>query len=259
MIRLIKQRKLKKVWCIYLCLSTANTVEDYIYLHYGCICRIKFVILLFEIKERMLEVNNISIRFGDEQVVQNFSCRVEKGGLACLVGRSGCGKTSLLKSLIGLTPYCGGGIKIAGASLNESTCAYVRKITAYLPQELVFPNDDVMDIVYQTFRIGGVKNIRLSIPLLHQNLSRLGLEPELLDKRMAEISGGQRQRLMIAVLGMLDKQIWLLDEPTAALDEKSRDLVIKFLLDARCEGKTIVAVSHDPVFASRCSTIIQLD
>ena len=135
----------------------------------------------------MLEVNDISIQFGGEQVLQNFSCRVEKGGLACVVGRSGCGKTSLLKALIGLTPYCGGTIRIAGAELNESSCAFVRKITAYLPQELVFPNEDIMDIVLQTFRIGGVKNVRLSMPLLHQKIQRLGLEPELLDKRMAAI------------------------------------------------------------------------
>lgn len=207
----------------------------------------------------MLEVNDISIQFGGEQVLQNFSCRVEKGALACVVGRSGCGKTSLLKALIGLTPYYGGSIRIAGAELNESSCAFVRKITAYLPQELVFPNEDIMDIVLQTFRIGGVKNVRLSMPLLHQNIQRLGLEPELLDKRMAEISGGQRQRVMIAVLSMLDKQVWLLDEPTAALDEKSRDLVIRFLIEEQRCGKTIVAVSHDPVFASRCSTIIRLD
>lgn len=207
----------------------------------------------------MLEVNDISIRFGDEQVLQNFSCRVEKGGLACIVGRSGCGKTSLLKALIGLTPYYGGKIRIVGTELNESSCALVRRITAYLPQELAFPNEDVMDIVLQTFHIGGIKNVRLSMPLLHQNLQRLGLEPELLDKRMTEISGGQRQRVMIAVLGMLDKQVWLLDEPTAALDEKSRDLVIRFLVEEQREGKTIVVVSHDPVFASRCSTVIQLD
>lgn len=207
----------------------------------------------------MVEVNDISIQYGGEQVLQNFSCKIEKSGLACIVGRSGCGKTSLLKALIGLAPTIGGRIRIGDTLLNENTCASVRKITAYLPQDLSFPNDGVMDVVCQTLRIGGVKNVRLSITELHRNLQRLGLEPELLDKHMAEISGGQRQRMMIATLAMLDKQVWLLDEPTAALDEASRDLVIRFLIDEQQRGKTIVAVSHDAVFASRCSTVIQLD
>ena len=56
----------------------------------------------------MLEVNNISIQFGDEEVLCRFTCRVEKGQFACIKGRSGCGKTSLLKAFIGLVPCDGG-------------------------------------------------------------------------------------------------------------------------------------------------------
>lgn len=207
----------------------------------------------------MFEVNNIFIQFGNEQVLKNYSCKISKGSLTCIVGRSGCGKTSLLKAFIGLTPFTGGMIKVDGTVLDENTCSSIRKITSYLPQELSFPNEDVMDVVHQTLRIGGVKNVRLSIPGLLRNLQRLGLESDILEKRMAEISGGQRQRMMIAVLAVLDKQVWLLDEPTAALDEKSRNLVIRFLIEEQQRGKTVVAVSHDAMFASQCSNVIQLD
>ena len=93
---------------------------------------------------------------------------------------------------------------------------------------------------------------------LYKNLYLLGLEKEILGKRMSEISGGQRQRLMLATLALLDRELWLLDEPTAALDEASRDLVINFLRAKQQEGKTIVAVSHDACFASQCSTVIQI-
>ena len=86
----------------------------------------------------------------------------------------------------------------------------------------------------------------------------MGLDKEMLDKRLSEISGGQRQRLMLATLALLDRELWLLDEPTAALDEASRDMVIRFLRAKQQEGKTIVAVSHDACFASHCSTLIQL-
>ena len=207
----------------------------------------------------MLKVNNISIQFGSEKVLHRFSCRVEKGGFACIIGKSGCGKTSLLKALIGLVPLNEGSIAIEDVLMNESTCNIVRRRTAYLPQELSFPSEDVLDLVYQTLRIGGVRNIRTYTAQLEENFRALGLETELLERRMVEISGGQRQRIMLATIALLDKDIWLLDEPTAALDKESRDLVINFFIDQLEHGKTIVAVSHDAEFATRCTTLIQLD
>ena len=210
-------------------------------------------------EKRMLEVNNISIQFGDEEVLCGFTCRVEKGQFACIKGKSGCGKTSLLKALIGLSPFDGGTIRVGGEMLNESTCNIIRKNTAYLPQELSFPNENVNDIIVQTLRIGGIKDVRLYTSELYNNLRLLGLDQEMLDRRMSEISGGQRQRVMLAAIALLDKQVWLLDEPTAALDKDSRDLVIDFLLAQQRRGKTIVAVSHDEEFAARCSALIQID
>lgn len=210
-------------------------------------------------EKRMLEVNNISIQFGDEEVLCRFTCRVEKGQFACIKGKSGCGKTSLLKALIGLSPFDGGTIRVGDNVLNENTCNVIRKNTAYLPQELSFPNENVNDIIVQTLRVGGVKDVRLCMSKLYDNLLLLGLDMEMLDRRMSEISGGQRQRVMLAAIALLDKQVWLLDEPTAALDKESRDLVIDFLLAHQQRGKTIVAVSHDEEFAARCSTLIQID
>lgn len=207
----------------------------------------------------MLKVNNISIQFGNEKVLHRFSCRVEKGSFACITGKSGCGKTSLLKALVGLVPFYEGDIIIEEVCLNESTCNIVRKRTAYLPQELSFPSEFVADLVSQTLRIGGVRNMRMCMPQLKANFCALGLDIELLDRRMVEISGGQRQRIMLATIALLDKDIWLLDEPTAALDKESRDLVINFFIDQLEHGKTIVVVSHDAEFAARCSALIQID
>lgn len=209
--------------------------------------------------KRMLEVNNISIQFGDDEVLCRFTCRVEKGQFACVKGKSGSGKTSLLKAFIGLVSFDGGDIRVGDYILNEYTCNMIRKNVAYLPQELSFPNEDVNDIIMQTLRIGGVCDVRLCLRDLYDNLRLLGLDCDLLDRRMSEISGGQRQRVMLATIALLDKQVWLLDEPTAALDKESRDLVIDFLLAQQQRGKTIVAVSHDEEFAARCSTLIQLD
>ena len=206
----------------------------------------------------MLQVDNISIQYGDERVLGNFSCHIAQGEFACITGVSGCGKTSLLRSFIGLTPLVEGVIRVGEHMLDEHTCSAIRRRVAYLPQDLALPYDTVHEAVCHVLKIGGLK-YECSMKLrLVKSLVKLGLDEDLFDKRLAEVSGGQRQRLMLAVLSLLDREVWLLDEPTAALDGGSRDSVIAFLAEQQRQGKTIVAVSHDSHFCSQCSMVIQL-
>lgn len=214
--------------------------------------------MFLERGKMMLEVKDITVSFGDERVLDHFSCEVHRGDFVCITGVSGCGKTSLLKALIGFVPIRSGVIRVGECELNEKTCSTIRKKTLYLPQELSFPSESVYDFIVQIVRADRTKNVQKSIHELYGNLSLLGLEKEILDKRLSEISGGQRQRVTLAALALLDKELWLLDEPTAALDEASRNLVIDFLLARQREGKTIVVVSHDAYFASHCSKLIRL-
>lgn len=205
----------------------------------------------------MLSADNISIHFGNERILDQFSCHIERGAFVCITGISGCGKTSLLKSFLGLTPLANGSIMVNKTILSDATCGVIRKNISYLPQDLALPYDTVDEAVRQILRIGGLTlhSCKLS---LHENMEKLGLDKELLDKRLAEISGGQRQRLILATLSLLDREVWLLDEPTAALDKISRDYVIDFLIEQQRRGKTIVAVSHDSSFSAQCSSVIQL-
>ena len=206
----------------------------------------------------MLQTDNISIQYGDERVLSGFSCHVAKGTFACIMGASGCGKTSLIKAFLGLAPLYKGVVRVGEYMLSEHTCSAIRKQVAYLPQDLALPYDTVYEAVCHVLRIGDLRYDRSIRSVLCENLAKLGLDEDLLDKRLAEISGGQRQRFMLAVLSLLDREVWLLDEPTAALDRVSRDYVIDFLLEQQRRGKTIVAVSHDAHFSSLCSAIIQL-
>ena len=205
----------------------------------------------------MLQVNDVNIRFGQENVIRYFSCHIPHSDFLCLTGKSGCGKSSLLKAFIGLVPF-EGSIHVCGELLNEKTCDAIRRKTAYLPQDLSFPGEFVQDIVSQTLRLGKMQPGSATEDLRH-NLSLLGLEYDILRKRMSEVSGGQRQRIILATIAMLNKPLWLLDEPTSALDNESRNLVLHFLKTQQAQGKTLVAVSHDPAFAASCSHIINLD
>ena len=206
----------------------------------------------------MLQADNISICFGDECVLERFSCHVEQGAFACITGVSGCGKTSLLRCFLGLTPSVGGTIRVGEHVLDEHTCSAIRQRVAYLPQDLALPYDTVSEAVSHVLKVGGLRYDRSAEFRLRDNLAKLGLDEDLLGRRMVEISGGQRQRIILAALALLDRMVWLLDEPTAALDGCSRDYVIAFLMEQQKKGKTIVAVSHDHSFAAQCSVTIQL-
>jgi putative ABC transport system ATP-binding protein len=206
----------------------------------------------------MLQADNISVHYGDERVLDCFSCHIERGTFTCVSGVSGCGKTSLLKAFMGLAPLTEGAIRVGEHILNEQTCNAIRRQVTYLPQDLALPYDTVAEAVAHVLKIGGLRYDHAARQLLCVNLGKLGLEEDLLDRRMVEISGGQRQRLVLAVLALLDREVWLLDEPTAALDRASRDYVIEFLVEQQQRGKTIVAVSHDVWFAAQCSVTIQL-
>ena len=121
----------------------------------------------------MLVVDDISVRFGDERVLENFSCHIKKGDFTCLTGKSGCGKTSLLRAFLGLTPLSGGEIRIDGQVLNEDTCNIVRKRTMYLPQELSFPSETISEFVDYSLRLGRIKSVECSASALRFCSNRL--------------------------------------------------------------------------------------
>ena len=166
----------------------------------------------------MLQADNISIQYGDERVLGNFSCHIAQGEFACITGVSGCGKTSLLRSFIGLTPLVEGVIRVGEHMLDEHTCSAIRCRVAYLPQDLALPYDTVHEAVCHVLRIGGLRYERSMKGALCKNLAKLGLDEELLDKRLAEVSGGQRQRLAIARALVRKPAILILDDSASALD-----------------------------------------
>ena len=203
----------------------------------------------------MLQVNDLHIRFGQESVIERFSCHISPSDFVCLTGKSGCGKSSLLKAFIGLVPF-EGTIRVCGEPLNEKTCDAIRRTVAYLPQDLSFPGEFVQDVVSQTLRLGKLQPGSTPDEALRHNLSLLGLEEDILRKRMSEISGGQRPRLILATIALLHKTLWLLDEPTSALDNITQKQVSDALDRMRC---TRIVIAHRLSTIRHCDRILVMD
>ena len=206
----------------------------------------------------MLHINNACIAFGTEVLFSGFEMKLEKGETACIVGQSGCGKTSLLNAVMGFVPLYEGTIKVGGTLLDKSTIDLVRRQIAWIPQELALPFEWAKEMVSLPFELKVNRSVPFSEERLFMCFDELGLEHELYFKRVNEVSGGQRQRIMLAVAALLNKPLIVIDEPTSALDTGSTDKVLAFFRRQAEKGAAVLAVSHDKDFASGCHYLIEL-
>ena len=206
----------------------------------------------------MLHINNACIAFGAEVLFSGFNMKLERGETACIVGQSGCGKTSLLNAVMGLVPLKDGSIQVGETLLDISTIDSVRRQIAWIPQELALPFEWVKEMVALPFGLKVNRSVPFSEERLFAYFDELGLEHELYTKRVNEVSGGQRQRIMLAVAAMLNKPLIIIDEPTSALDADSTGRVLSFFRRQAEKGTAVLAVSHDKDFASGCHYLIEL-
>ncbi len=201
----------------------------------------------------MLQIENAGIAFGNDVLFSQFNLQLRKGEIACISGPSGCGKTSLLNAVLGFIPLKEGRITVNNIVLDKSSIDLIRKQIAWIPQELALPLEWVRDMIQLPFSLKANRNTPFSEAQLFSCFGELGLEGELYYKRVNEISGGQRQRMMIAVASMIDKPLIIVDEPTSALDSGSTERVLAFFRRQTQKGTAVLAVSHDKSFAEGCN------
>lgn len=203
--------------------------------------------------QTMLIIKNASIRYGAQPLFTNFNLHLMRGETMCISGRSGCGKSSLLNAILGFTPLYTGDITLNGIRHSKETIEQIRRQIAWIPQELALPVEWVSEMVQLPFTLKVNRGTPFSEEKLFACFEELGLEQELYRKRVSEISGGQRQRMMIAVTAMLKKPLVIVDEPTSALDAGSSQQVLDFFRKlAEEQGSAILVVSHDKNLAAGC-------
>lgn len=206
----------------------------------------------------MLRIRNLSLSYGTQNVFRDVTFDVHRGEIVCVCGESGCGKSSMLKSVLGFVD-AEGDIQVDGIRLAETTVDEVRRCIAYIPQELSLPYETVEEMVRSPFALHTNRHIVFSEEKLMSDWRMLGLSRDLMSKRATEISGGQRQRIMLSVAGLLGKRLLLADEPTSALDEDSTLLVLDyFKMLAKERGIAVLLVSHSPIIMAGCTSCLHL-
>lgn len=200
----------------------------------------------------MLQIENASIAYNNVVLFSRFNLQLNRGEIASISGPSGCGKTSLLNAILGFTPLKEGSIILNGILQEKGSIDLIRKQIAWIPQELALPLEWVKEMIQLPFGLKANRNTPFSESRLFACFEDLGLEKGLYHKRVNEVSGGQRQRMMIAVASMIGKPLIIVDEPTSSLDSCSTGKVLSFFRRQTEKGSAVLAVSHDKVFAEGC-------
>lgn len=203
----------------------------------------------------MLELKQISKRFGDKQILSDFNLLVPEKQIVAIVGPSGGGKTTLLRMLAGLETIDSGQIIYNGENLPLDALEK-RSLLGFVFQDFqLFPHLSVMENLIlspiKTMNVTKEEATKKAMSLLE----RLGLENHA-DAYPFSLSGGQKQRVALARAMMIDPEIIGYDEPTSALDPELRLEVEKLILQNRELGMTQIVVTHDIPFAEAIADIL---
>ncbi|WP_373110715.1 amino acid ABC transporter ATP-binding protein [Streptococcus anginosus] len=203
----------------------------------------------------MLELKNISKRFGEKQIISDLNLKVPEKQILAIVGPSGGGKTTLLRMLAGLETIDSGDIIYNGEELPLDELEK-RNLLGFVFQDFqLFPHLTVLENLtlspIKTKNVAKEDAEKKAISLL----TRLGLA-EHVNAYPYSLSGGQKQRVALARAMMIDPEIIGYDEPTSALDPELRLEVEKLILQNSELGMTQIVVTHDLQFAENIADTI---
>jgi iron complex transport system ATP-binding protein len=189
----------------------------------------------------LIRISQLTVGYSNKTVINRLSFSAgSNDSPLILAGRNGCGKTSLMKAILGKIPY-DGKIEFDGPTSQIAWLPQMYQISFRVP---------VLDFV----AMGGADTKRLfpsvsasAVQKAKEALLQLGIE-HLAEKPTDELSGGEWQLACLAQMKTQDASVWLLDEPTSSLDIGYKSLVFQFLWDEAANGKTILVSTHDLPF-----------
>ncbi len=185
----------------------------------------------------MIIASNVSKKFAKLTVLNNVSVTCNKGECIALIGPNGSGKTTFIKSILGMVVPDSGFITFNGKNILHHW--QYRDQIGYMPQIGRYPDNmrigDVLDMM---------KDIRSDSTSLDEELvNAFGLQ-ELMDKRMRTLSGGTRQKVSASLAFLFNPDVLILDEPTAGLDPVSSEIFKEKILEEKKKGKLVLITSH---------------
>lgn len=203
----------------------------------------------------MLKVENLSKRYGEQQIFCGLNLEIKAGGTLAVVGESGCGKTTLLRILSGLDNEYEGSMYLYGMEIRDLE-PNKRNMALVFQQPVLWNHMTVEENILFSIR---KRDWNANLKRIQHICQRLEID-ELMKRYPEEISGGQAKRVSLARALASKKEIMLLDEPLSNLDSDTKEKVLVFLEEEYLGHLTIIYVSHDSLEVNRLTeNVIQLD
>lgn len=210
----------------------------------------------------MLDVKNLSFSYGKNNVLDDISFNLESGKLICLLGVNGAGKSTLFRCILQIFDNYKGDIFVDSTDLKKMKRSDIAKLLSYIPQEHrgVF-NYTVEQVILMSTTAGSIFNApgHKEIERVEKVLNQIKIN-DLRYRGYMELSGGERQLVLVARALAQDSKILIMDEPTSNLDFRNQIYLMSLLKKLAAYGYTIFISMHNPDFALRyADEVVVLD
>lgn len=185
----------------------------------------------------MIIANNVNKQFGKLKALDNVSITCNKAECIALIGPNACGKTTLIKTILGMVVPDSGTISFNGNNIGNNW--QYRKHIGYMPQIGRYPDNMTIGQV-----LSMMKDIRNQQDNLDEDLIEAFELKKLLNKRMRTLSGGTTQKVSASLAFLFNPDVLILDEPTAGLDPVASELLKEKIIAEKQKGKLVLITSH---------------
>lgn len=193
----------------------------------------------------MIKIENLHKKYGKNKILTGVDLAIPEKGIFAILGPNGSGKTTMIKSILGMVVPEKGKIFIDGKPTHPN--GLYRKNIDYLPQIANFPgNLGVNELIKMIKDLRGIKANE------NELIELFGLKPYL-DKKLSNLSGGTKQKVNLVLAFMFDSPIIILDEPTSGLDPVAMLNLKRLIAKEKAKGKTILVTSHIMSFVEEIS------
>lgn len=202
----------------------------------------------------MIEIKNLSKRFGEHILFENYNMTVNDGEFTIILGNSGCGKTTLMNMISSLEPIDSGEILVNGVNISKrkNQLKYLRNNVGFL-----FQNYGLIENKTVKYNMNIIGRKSRSDITLESALQTVGIANKI-NEYVYTLSGGEQQRVALARLIYKKCDIIFADEPTGSLDRGNAIQVMEILKNLNKQGKTVIMVTHDITLTSYATKIIEL-